>query len=250
MKLKDKVALITGSSMGIGKHIALAMAAEGARVIITFYEGPEGSAEGEAEAARRVADETGAELVLPFDQRNRRSVREMMGKVAAKYGRIDVLVNNAGVNKTGDFDKITDEDWDFVLDTNLKGVFICSQEALPFLSDGARVINIGSVSGQYGGPRTPSYAAAKAGVMALTHCLARFVGGRGITVNCVSPGMIESELLDKTMPKTLQSSEFDKILLKRKGTMGEVADVVTYLATEGAGFITAQSINVNGGMWP
>lgn len=246
MRLQGKIALITGSSRGIGKHIALAMAEEGAKVVITFYDKQEGEKEKAIESAR----ETGSDLIIPFDQRSRESVRSMMKQVNDKYGRIDILVNNAGINKPGDFDKITDDDWDLVVDTNMKGVFICCQEALPYLRENARVINISSISGQIGGPRTPSYAASKAGIMALTHNLARFVGHRGITVNCVAPGMIESEMLHATMPKSLQVIEAEKLLVRRKGQMEEVGDLVAYLATGKAGFITGQTININGGMWP
>ena len=172
-----------------------------------------------------------------------------MQRVFDRYGRIDVLVNNAGINIVGDFDEITDQDWQAVIDVDLKGVFTCCQEVLPFISDSGRVINIGSVSGQYGGPRTPSYAAAKAGVMALTHCLARFAGHRNITVNCISPGTIQSDMLASTMPASLRDTVLPMVLLKRLGTIDEVAETVAFLASDGAGYITGQTINVNGGIW-
>jgi 3-oxoacyl-[acyl-carrier protein] reductase len=244
-RLEDRVAVITGSSRGFGAEIARVFAREGARVVITYNR----DQEGEAALAREVAAETGSELVLPFDVRDRDSVRDVMGATAERHGRIDVLVNNAGVNIVGDFDQITDEDWQTVIDTDLKGVFLCSQEALQHLSDGGRVINIGSVSGQYGGPRTPSYAAAKAGVMALTHCLARFAAPRGITVNCVSPGTIGSEMLDATMPEDLKAKILPNVLLQRLGTPREVADAVLFLAADDASYVTAQTISVNGGLW-
>jgi 3-oxoacyl-[acyl-carrier protein] reductase len=173
----------------------------------------------------------------------------MMKRVQERCGRIDVLVNNAGINQTGDFDKITEDEWDAVIDVDLKGVFICCQEVLPYISDGGRIINIGSISGEYGGPRTPSYAAAKAGVMALTHCLARFVGQRRITVNCISPGAIESELLDSTMQGKLRKEVMQMILLGRLGAPEEVAAVATFLASDEASYITGQVISVNGGAW-
>ncbi|MCZ6596410.1 MAG: 3-oxoacyl-ACP reductase FabG [Planctomycetota bacterium] len=245
MLLEEKVAVVTGSSRGFGAEIARTLAREGARVVVCYHR----DQEGEDELARTVAQEVGAELVVPFDVRDRSSVRDLMSRTAERYGRIDVLVNNAGINVVGDFDRITEEQWDAVLDTNLKGVFLCCQEALPHLTDGGRVINIGSVSGQYGGPRTPSYAAAKAGVMALTHCLARFVAPRGITVNCVSPGTIGSEMLDRTMPADLKEKILPNVLLGRLGTVQEVAETVLFLASPGASYITAQTIGVNGGLW-
>ena len=245
MKLAGKVAIVTGSSRGFGAAIARTLASEGAQVVITYWR----DQEGEASRAQAVARDIGAEVVLPFDVRDRSSVRDLMRRVAERYGQIDILVNNAGTNAVGDFDKITEEQWDTVLDVDLKGVFICCQEVLPHMKTNGRIINIGSVSGQYGGPRTPSYAAAKAGVMALTHCLARFVGTRGITVNCVSPGSITSEMLDRTMPQDLQNKVFSNILLQRLGTPEEIAETVLFLATDGAGYITAQTIGVNGGLW-
>jgi len=245
MRFQDRVALVTGSSRGFGATIARAFAREGAEVVITYH----AAQEGEEERARAVARETGSELVLGFDVRDRASVREVMRRTAERYDRIDVLVNNAGMNIVGDFDRITEEQWDTVLDTDLKGVFVCCQEVLPYMRAGGRVVNIGSVSGQYGGPRTPSYAAAKAGVMALTHCLARFVGPRGITVNCVSPGMIESEMLDSTMPAALAEKLFPNVLLGRRGTPEEVAATVLFCAAPGSSYMTGQTIAVNGGLW-
>jgi len=172
-----------------------------------------------------------------------------MERAAEHHGRIDVLVNNAGINVTGDFDAITDEAWDAVVDTDLKGVFLCCQEVLPHLADGGRVINVGSLSGEYGGPRTPSYAAAKAGVMALTHCMARFVAHRGITVNCLSPGVISSELTDQTMPPFLKERILPLILVERLGRYDELEEAAVYLASDESAYVTAQTVSVNGGAW-
>jgi 3-oxoacyl-[acyl-carrier protein] reductase len=240
-RLKDKVALITGSSRGIGAAIARAYAREGAKVVICYRRA--------AEEAKAVAGETGAELVLPLDVTRRASIRSAFETVVAHHGKIDVLVNNAGINITGDFDEISDEDWDTVLECDLKGVFLCSQEALPHLRDGGRVINIGSLSGECGGPRTPSFAAAKAGVMSLTHDLARFVAKRGITVNCLSPGVIASELTDQAMPALLREKILPLVLVERLGRLGELEEAAIFLASEGSGYITAQTISVNGGAW-
>lgn len=245
MKLAGKVAIVTGSSRGFGAAIARTLASEGAQVVITYWR----DQEGEASRAQAVARDIGAEVVLPFDVRDRSSVRDLMRRVAERYGQIDILVNNAGTNAVGDFDKITEEQWDTVLDVDLKGVFICCQEVLPHMKTNGRIINIGSVSGQYGGPRTPSYAAAKAGVMALTHCLARFVGHRGITVNCLSPGVIESELTAKSMPPELKEKILPQILLGRLGRYEEVASAAVFLASDESSYVTAQTISPNGGVW-
>ncbi len=240
-RLQDKVAVITGSSRGIGATIARAYAREGAKVVITYRR-----AKREAAA---VARETGAELVLPLDVTDKSSIKDVFARVAEHHGQIDILVNNAGINITGDFDEITDEDWDMVLDTDLKGLFLCCQGVLPHISDGGRVINIGSLSGEYGGPRTPSYAAAKAGVMAVTHCMARFVAHRGITVNCLSPGVIASDLTTQTMPAFLKEKILPLILVERLGRYDELEESAIFLASEGSGYVTAQTIAVNGGAW-
>lgn len=244
MDLNGKIAIVTGSSRGFGAKISETFNQYGAKTVITYLEGDEI----EKEKAERLSEKIGSDLVLPLDVRKRVSVSELMQQTYDRYGKIDILVNNAGINIVGDFDKITDEDWQSVIDVDLKGVFICCQEVLPYISDSGRIINIGSVSGEYGGPRTPSYASAKAGVMALTHCLARFVGEKNITVNCVSPGPIQSDMLS-TMPKKLHDATFSMILLKRLGKVEEVAETVAFLASEGAGFITGQTIGVNGGVW-
>jgi 3-oxoacyl-[acyl-carrier protein] reductase len=241
MRLRDKVCIVTGGSRGIGAAIVRAFAREGAIALPTYCTKPR--------EAEKVAAECGAEQPLFLDVRDRASVRAAIERAAQRFGRVDVLVNNAGINITGDFDQITDEQWDAVVDVDLKGVFVCCQEVLPHIRDGGRIVNIGSLSGEYGGPRTPSYAAAKAGVMALTHCLARFVGARGITVNCLSPGVIESDLTARTMPAALRDKILPTILLGRLGRLDEIAEAAVFLASDESGYMTAQTISVNGGAW-
>jgi 3-oxoacyl-[acyl-carrier protein] reductase len=241
MRLEGKVCLVTGGSRGIGAAIVRAYAQEGAIAIPTWCT--------QRAEAEKLADEIGGAAPIELDVRRRESVRAAMTAVAERFGRIDVLVNNAGVNWTGDFDQITDAMWDEVLAVDLKGVFLCCQEVLPFLPDGGRVINIGSLSGEYGGPRTPSYAAAKAGVMALTHCLARFLGPRGVTVNCLSPGVIESDLTAQTMPASLRDKILPTILLGRLGRYEELTGAAVFLASDESSYMTAQTLSVNGGAW-
>lgn len=241
MRLEGRVCLVTGGSRGLGAAIVRAFAREGAIVVPTYLT--------QRVEAEKLAAECDCAEPIAMDVRRRESVRAAMQHVAARFGRIDVLVNNAGINVTGDFDQITDAQWDAVLDVDLKGVFVCCQEALPFLPAGGRVINVGSLSGEYGGPRTPSYAAAKAGVMALTHCLARFLGPRGITVNCLSPGVIDSELTDRTMPTALRERILPTILLGRLGRPEEITGAAVFLASAESSYVTAQTISVNGGAW-
>lgn len=241
MRLKNKICVVTGSDKGIGKCIAKGFAKEGAKVVVTFN------------SQKKLADETGkeigADLVLQLDVADRESVKKMFKKIYKYYGKIDVLVNNAGINKTADFDKQTDEEWRDVLDVDLRGVFVCCQEILKYISDCGRIINIGSLSGEYGGPRTPSYAAAKAGVMALTHCLARFVANRGICVNCLSPGVIANDFTEKTMSQNVKDIVNSLVLLKRFGRHEELVGAAIFLASEESSYMTAQTLSVNGGAW-
>ena len=241
MRLKNKVCVITGSSRGIGKCIAKGFAKEGAKVVIT-YNSKKGLAD-------KVGKDIGADLVLQLDVTDRENIKEVFKKIYEHYGKIDVLVNNAGINKTADFDKQTDEEWGDVLNVNLMGVFVCCQEILKYISDFGRVINIGSLSGEYGGPRTPSYAAAKAGVMALTHCMARFVANRGICVNCLSPGVIASDLTEKTMSQSVKDIVNSLVLLKRFGRYEELVGAAIFLASEESSYMTAQTLSINGGAW-
>jgi len=241
MRLQGKVAVVTGSSSGIGEAIARAYAKQGAYVIITYNT--------KRESAQRIAAEIGADLVCHLDVRDRESIRACFQEAFDKYGRIDVLVNNAGINRTADFDKQTDEDWDIVLDVNLKGPFRCSQEVLPFISDGGRIVNIGSLSGEYGGPRTPSYACAKLGLTALTHNLARFLGPRKICVNTLSPGVIGNEFTEKTMSPEVKETALSLMLLKRFAQVEEMTGAAVFLASDESSYMTAQTMSINGGAW-
>jgi 3-oxoacyl-[acyl-carrier protein] reductase len=241
MRLKDKVCVITGSSRGIGKSIAEGYANEGAKVVVTYVT--------QKSEAEEVGSSIGADLIIPLDVRDRSSVKEAFKKVSEHHGSIDVLVNNAGVNRTADFDKQTDEEWDEVIDVDLSGVFRCCQEVLPYINDNGRIINIGSLSGEYGGPRTPSYAAAKMGVMALTHCLARFLGPRNICVNCLSPGVIAGEFTEKTMSPDVKETALSLMLIKRFARYEEMVGAAIFLASDDSSYCTAQTISINGGAW-
>jgi 3-oxoacyl-[acyl-carrier protein] reductase len=242
--LSGKVAVVTGSSRGFGAKMVELIFEFGGIPVITYHS----EDEVEKRNAIKLSESLNGLMVHSLDVTCRKSIATLFETVNKRYSRIDILINNAGINIVGDFDQITDEQWDAVLDVDLKGVFSCSQEVLPYMPENGRIINIGSVSGEYGGPRTPSYACAKAGVMALTHCLARFVGKKGITVNCVSPGPIESPMLSE-MPQNLAKDVSDMLLLNRLGKPTDVAALCCFLCSEQAGFITGQTIGVNGGVW-
>lgn len=247
MVLRGKVAFVTGGSRGIGRAISLALARAGAALALTYME--------QRDAAQAVADEILAvgnqAIALQMDVRNRLSVRAALQAAEGAFGGLDILVNNAGINKPCDFDEITDDDWDEVLAVNLKGAFICAQEALPALQrrGGGSIINIGSVSGQYGGPRTAHYAASKAGLISLGQVIARFGAPHNIRCNTVAPGMIESEMAAVGMATESMRKLTERILLGRLGTADEVAQAVVFLASDASSYVTGQTLNVNGGLY-
>ena len=245
MSVMEKICVVTGSSRGFGARIAERLSKDGGIVIVTYLEGDVV----EKENANVVASKIGSPLILPVDVSNRISVKKMFKEVAEKFGRIDVLVNNAGINHTADFDKQTDEEWDEVIDVNISGVFRCCQEVLPHISDFGRIINIGSLSGEYGGPRTPSYAAAKQGIIALTHNVARFLGKRNICVNTLSPGVIAGEFTENSMAPAVKETALRLMLIKRFAKYDEMVGAAIFLASDESSYLTAQTISVNGGAW-
>src|SRR3989338_6378017 len=242
MKLEGKVALITGSSRGIGKAIAEAFANEGASVVVTYKEN--------LKLAKKTTVNFNNFLIVQLDVSKRDSIKKAIGKIIKKYDRIDILVNNAGINKPDDFEDVSDKDWDIIMATNVRGPFSISQEVFPIMKkqNYGRIINISSVSGQYGGPRTVHYAVSKAGLIALGHCLARFGAPYNITVNNVAPGLIETDMGEKMIKAKLGKKILSNTLLNRPGTTKEVADMVVFLASDESSYITGQTFNVNGGL--
>ncbi|MEI8349177.1 MAG: SDR family oxidoreductase [Candidatus Omnitrophota bacterium] len=247
MILSNKVTLVTGGSRGLGRIISLNLANAGALVILTYH-----TRRHQAErVVQQILHDGGKALALQMDVCDRRSVRKVIGFIKKKYKKLDVLVNNAGINQPADFDKIKDKDWDKVLAVNLKGPFICIQESLFLLKKSAAgsIINIGSVSGQYGGPRTVHYAVSKAGLISLSQVVARFVANYNIRCNTIAVGLIKSEMANKGLKSLAVSKLAENILLKRLGTAQEVATAVLFLAANDSSYITAQTINVNGGLY-
>ena len=242
MKLEGKIALVTGSSRGIGKSIAEAFSREGASVVVTYKKN--------FRMAKKIAQNINDSLVVKLDISSRANITHVVKQIMKKYGRLDILVNNAGINKPTDFDKITEKDWDDVLNTNLKGSFMLSQAIFPIMKKQryGRIINISSTSGQYGGPRTVHYAVSKAGLIALGHCFARFGAPYNVTNNNIAPGLIVTEMGDK-MIKTKQGEKIlENTLLNRPGTTKEVAHLTVFLASNESSYITGQTFNVNGGL--
>ncbi len=245
--LDGRNAVVTGGSRGIGRAIALRLAEAGADVALTYRE----RAEDAHQVARAIEAKGRRALALKMNVADRASVEAAAKEARRSLGPISLLVNNAGMNKPADFDRVTDEDWDAVLETNLKGPFICAQVFLPLLAEtkNGAIVHIGSVSGQYGGPRTAHYAASKAGLISLAQVIARFGAVQGVRSNVVAAGLIASDMADAGMAAASVQKAAENILLKRLGTAREVADAVVFLASDAASYITAQTLNVNGGLY-
>ena len=245
--LAGKNAVVTGASRGIGRAIALGLAESGADVALTFRE-----KRAEADEVVREIEKMGCKAVaLQMDVSDRASVEAAARDARGALGPISILVNNAGINKPTDFDQVTDADWDWILSTNLKGPFVCAQVFLPLLKEahGGSIVHIGSVSGQYGGPRTAHYAASKAGLISLAQVIARFGAQHGVRSNVVAAGLIASEMAAAGMAAASVQKAAEAILLKRMGAQNEVADAVVFLASDASSYITAQTLNVNGGLY-
>lgn len=244
--LLGRNAVVTGGSRGIGAAIARTLAEAGADVILTYRDNKA--------AAEKVVADIGAKgrraLAVAMDVTNRASVEKAAAAVHS-LGPVSILVNNAGVNKPTDFDQVTDQDWDFVLSTNLKGPFIVAQLFLPLLkkAGGGSIVHIGSVSGQYGGPRTAHYAASKAGLISLAQVIARFGAQYNVRSNTIAAGLIASDMAAAGMAAASVQKAAEAIVLKRLGTPQEVADAAVFLASGASSYITAQTINVNGGLY-
>lgn len=247
MRLIGKNVFVTGGSRGIGKSVCIALAKEGANIAFTYLE--------QVDKAKEVVEEIESlgvkGLSFNCDVRDRLNLKKVFQKLDSNWSSIDVLINNAGINKPADFDEITDEEWDEVISVNLKGPFIVTQEAFPLLkkSGSSSVINIGSVSGQYGGPRTAHYAASKAGLISLSQVIARFGANSGIRCNTVAVGFVNSDMAEEGLKSPVVAKAVESIVLKRLGSFEDVSKTVVFLASEESSYVTAQTINVNGGLY-
>lgn len=243
--LTGKVALVTGASRGIGKAIALKLAAEGAAVVINYH----GSMEKAKEVKAEIEFDGGIAEIMQCNVADYQATEAMIRKVTDDFGRLDILVNNAGITRDGLLMKMSEEDYDTVLDTNLKGPFHCIRFAARQMlrQRGGRIINLSSVSGILGNAGQANYSASKAGVIGLTKSAARELASRGITVNAVAPGFIETEMT-AVLPEKVRESAVAQIPLGTFGTAEDVAETVAFLASDSARYITGQTIHVDGGM--
>jgi 3-oxoacyl-[acyl-carrier protein] reductase len=239
------VVLITGASRGIGRAIALHFGKEGARVGINFRQ----NASAAEDTAAAVVTAGGEALLLPADASNGAAVTGMFETLMKTWGRIDVLVNNAGIVRDTLLLRMSEDDWDKVLETNLRSAFLCTRAALrPMLRQrGGRIINISSISGVRGNAGQANYAASKAALIGFTKTVAREAASRGITVNAVAPGLIDTDITTN-MPEKAREAIIEQIPLGRMGTVDEVASLVVFLASPAAAYLTGQAIVLDGGL--
>ena len=243
--LENKVALITGAGRGIGRAIAVALAKEGAQVIINYN----GSEKKALEVKQLIEEQGGKAVTGQCDVSDFTACEKMIRDVVAEFGRIDILVNNAGITRDGLIMKMKEEDFDAVLNINLKGTFnTIRHSARQMLKQrSGKIINISSVSGILGNPGQANYAASKAGVIGLTKTMARELGSRGITVNAIAPGFVDTEMTE-VLGDSVKEAACRQIILGRFGKPEDIANTAVFLASEKADYITGQVISVDGGM--
>ena len=243
--LDGKVALVTGAGRGIGKQIALTLAEKGATVIVNFN----GSKEKAQETVQEIEAKGWKAQMYQCDVSDMTSCGEMIAELIKAYGRIDILVNNAGITRDNLLMRMSEEEFDEVIRVNLKGCFNTMKHVSRYMlkQKGGRIINISSVTGLIGNAGQANYCASKAGVIGLTKSAARELGSRGITVNAIAPGFIETEMT-AVLSEKLKETMTEQTLLKRTGSAKEVASVAAFLASEDASYITGQVISVDGGM--
>jgi acetoacetyl-CoA reductase len=243
--LKGKVAIVTGGSRGIGRHIALQLAQRGADVAINYR-----SRQSDADETLKEIEATGVRaLAIKADLSKMPEARGMIKEVHEKWGRIDILVNNAGITRDKSMKKLTDDDWNEVLDTNLGSVYATCSEVLNIMLEQkfGRIINITSFVGQAGNFGQANYAASKGGIIAFTKTMALEVAKHNITVNAIAPGFTETEMLAQ-VPENIREQIVARVPMGRFGQPEEIARAVVFLAAEGD-YITGQQINVNGGVY-
>ena len=251
MALQGRCALITGSSRGIGKAIALTLAGYGARIAVNYVADDEQRNLRDAESVAELVSQTGVEVaVFEADVGDFGCVSAMVGKVIGRFGKIDILVNNAAILRDKTLKKMSQDEWDSVIRINLTGVFNCTRAVIEHMIDNGwgRIVNITSISGLMGFFGQTNYAAAKAGVIGFTKSCAREVARKNITVNAVAPGVVETEMA-QLIPEEVREEFLKQIPLGRFARPEEIAETIAFLVSDKAAYITGQTIHVNGGWY-
>lgn len=243
--LKDKVAVVTGGSRGIGRAIALEFAARGAAVVVNYNRSPEAA----NDVVKQIVDAGGKAVAFQADVSNFKQAEDLIKFAIETFGDLHILVNNAGITKDTLIMMMSEADWDAVIHTNLKSTFNCSKAAVKHMMRKryGRIVNIASVAGQMGNAGQANYSASKGGQIAFTKALAREVASRGITVNAIAPGFVDTDILDAMSQETLESA-LKLVPLGRKGKPEEIAYAAAFLVSEQAAYITGQVLGVDGGM--
>ncbi len=245
MTLAGQVALVTGASRGIGRAIALELGSKGAKVAVNYA----GSKEKALEVVREIEEMGSTAIAIQADVTSQEAIDEMFKIIEEKLGTVNILVNNAGINKDSLLMRMKEEDWDQVLNTNLKGVFLCTKKVIRSMMKErkGKIINISSVVGISGNIGQSNYAAAKAGVIGFTKTMALELAARGIQVNAIAPGFIATDMTEK-IPEGIKEEIIKKIPLQRLGKPEDIAGVVSFLASPQGDYITGQVICVDGGL--
>jgi 3-oxoacyl-[acyl-carrier protein] reductase len=243
--MNNRVAFVTGASRGIGRACALALSREGARVVLAARD-----REKLEQVAGEIRSTGGQVFVVDIDLASVDSIREAFARSSAEFGATEILVNNAAITRDGLAVRLKREDWDSVLQTNLSGTFFCIQQVLPAMMKArwGRIVNITSVVGEMGNAGQANYSASKAGLIGLTKSLAQEMGSRGITVNAVAPGFVETDMT-AAMSAEIKEKLMANIAVHRMGQPADIAAAVKFLAGEDAGYITGHVLSVNGGLY-